>query len=250
MSILTLENITKSFGGIRAVDCASLKFEKGSITALIGSNGAGKTTLFNIISGFLSPDEGQILYQKENIAGLSAWQIARLGIGRLFQDTRIFNRMSVKDNLLLAFNQNGENPFSSVFARWKVIKEERLLVKQAMNLLEIVGLAGRAEELAENLSYGQQKLLAIARLLAMDSSVLLLDEPTSGVNPQMIDELLNIIYKLAREGKTIVITEHNIPVVNEISDWAYFMIGGKVIASGPSQIMLNNPEIRAAYIGV
>lgn len=250
MSILTLENITKSFGGIRAVDCASLKFEKGSITAIIGSNGAGKTTLFNLISGFLSPDEGRILYQKRDIAGLSAWHIARLGIGRLFQDTRIFNRMTVKDNLLLAFNQKGENPFSSVFARWKVIKEEQLLAEQTINFLEIVGLAGKAEELAENLSYGQQKLLAIARLLATDSRVLLLDEPTSGVSPQMVDELLNIIRKLAREGKTIIITEHNIPLVNEISDWAYFMSGGKVIASGPSQIVLNDPEIRATYIGV
>lgn len=251
MSILELENVSKSFDGLRAVDRVSLGFEAGKITALIGPNGAGKTTVFNLISGFLRPDEGAITYRGRNIAGLAPWHIAQLGIGRLFQDVRLFDRMTVKDNVLAAFRkQKGESALMSVIARWKVTKEERLLLEQTMRLLKFVGLADQAEELAENLSYGQQKLLAIARLLAADADVLLLDEPTAGVNPQMVGTLLDVIRRLAAEGKTVVVIEHNMNVVIEIADWVYFMDEGQVVSFGLPNEVLGDPEVRAAYVGL
>lgn len=251
MSILELSNITKTFDGIRAVDGISIGFDKGRITALIGPNGAGKTTVFNLISGFLHPDEGAIRYRDRNIAGLTPWRIARMGIGRLFQDVRFFDRMTVKDNVLVGFRkQKGENAFMSVIARWKVTQEEHSFASQALKLLEFVGLADKALDLAENLSYGQQKLLAIARLLAADADILLLDEPTAGVNPQMVEALLDVIRKLATEGKTVVIIEHNMNVVIEIADWVYFMDEGQIVSFGLSSEVLGDPEVRAAYIGL
>jgi ABC-type branched-subunit amino acid transport system ATPase component len=251
MSILELENVTKTFDGVRAVDDASVGFDKGKITALIGPNGAGKTTIFNLISGFLRPDAGTIHYREKDISGLVPWDIAHMGIGRLFQDVRLFDRMVVMDNVLTAFKkQKGESVLMSVIARWKVIKEEQSLKSQAMRFLEFVGLTEKAEELAENLSYGQQKLLSIARLLAADSDVLLLDEPTAGVSPQMIGPILDVIRKLAREGKTLVVIEHNMNVVIEIANWVYFMDEGQVVSFGLPNEVLGDPEVRAAYIGL
>jgi ABC-type branched-subunit amino acid transport system ATPase component len=138
----------------------------------------------------------------------------------------------------------------SVIARWKVTEEEHSLSEQTMRLLEFVGLADQAQELAENLSYGQQKLLAIARLLAADADVLLLDEPTAGVNPQMVGTLLDVIRRLAAEGKTVVVIEHNMNVVIEIADWVYFMDEGQVVSFGLPSDVLGDPEVRAAYIGL
>ncbi len=251
MSIIELENVTKTFDGIRAVDRLSLGFEPARITALIGPNGAGKTTVFNLISGLIRPDAGAIHYRQKNIAGLAAWDIARMGVGRLFQDVRLFERLTVKDNVLAAFKQQkGESAFVSVFAPWKVAQEERSLSAQALKLLEFVGLAEKAKDLAENLSYGQQKLLAIARLLAADAEVLLLDEPTAGVNPQMVASLLEVIRRLAKEGKTVVVIEHNMNVVVEIADWVCFMNEGQVESFGLPNEVLGDPEVRAAYIGL
>jgi ABC-type branched-subunit amino acid transport system ATPase component len=251
MSVLHLENVSKSFDGIQAVDEVSIGFNEGKITTLIGPNGAGKTTVFNLISGFLHPDAGAIYYRDKAIHELRPWHISQVGIGRLFQDVRLFDRLTVKENVMAAFrNQKGENALISMVARWKVAKEENLLASRAMKLLESVGLAERAAEMAENLSYGQQKLLAIARLLAADADFILLDEPTSGVSPQMVEKLLNVIRSLAREGKTIVVIEHNINVVMEISDWVYFMDEGQVVSFGLPYEVLGDPEVRAAYVGL
>jgi len=251
MSVLELQDVTKTFDGVRAVDRASLGFDQGKITALIGPNGSGKTTVFNLISGFLRPDEGKISYQDKDISALTPWNIAQMGIGRLFQDVRLFNRMTLKDNVLTAFKkQKGENALLAVVARWKVAKEEQFFTSKTMDLLEFVGLADKAEELAEDLSYGQQKLLSIARLLAADTEVLLLDEPTAGVNPHMVGTLLDVIRKLSKEGKTVVAIEHNMNVVIEIADWVYFMDEGQVVSFGLPNEVLGDPEVRAAYIGL
>lgn len=251
MSILELKNLTKTFGGVKAVDNVSLGFEEGRITALIGPNGAGKTTLFNLISGFLKPDNGEIYYKGRNIVGLFPWQIANMGIGRLFQDVRVFARMSVLDNVLSAFKgQRGESVFFSVLARWRVKEEERALRERAMDILDFVGLAKEAKELAENLSYGQQKLLSIARLLANEAELLLLDEPTAGVNPQMVGYLLDLIKRLAKEGKTVVVIEHNMNVVLEIANWVYFMDEGQIVSFGLPEDVLGDINVRKSYIGL
>lgn len=251
MSVLELENVTKTFDGIRAVDRLALGFDAAKITALIGPNGAGKTTVFNLICGFIQPDAGAISFRNRNITGLAPWDIARLGIGRLFQDVRLFERLTVKENVLAAFKkQKGENAFMSVVFPWKVAQEERAFAEQALRLLDFVGLADKANELAENLSYGQQKLLSIARLLAADAEVLLIDEPTSGVNPKMVANLLEVIRRLAKDGKTIVVIEHNMNVVVEIADWVCFMNEGQVESFGLPNEVLGDPEVRAAYIGL
>jgi ABC-type branched-subunit amino acid transport system ATPase component len=251
MSILELQNVSKSFDGTKAVDGVSLGFDQGKITALIGPNGAGKTTVFNLISGFLRPDEGAISYQDKNVAGLPPWRRAQMGIGRLFQDVHLFERMSVKDNVLAAFkNKFGESALMSVIARRKIEKKERTHITEALKLFDFVGLTDKANELAENLSYGQQKLLSIARLLANGAEFLLLDEPTAGVNPQMVGALLEIIRRLTKEGKTIAVIEHNMNIVIEIADWVYFMDEGQVVSFGLPSDVLGDPDVRRAYIGL
>jgi ABC-type branched-subunit amino acid transport system ATPase component len=250
MSVLVLEDVSKAFGGVHAVNHLSLTFNRGKITALIGPNGAGKTTVFNLINGFLHPDGGKIFYQGKDIAGLAPWRIARKGIGRLFQGVHLFDRMTVRDNVMLAFqNQSGENALNAVLARWKVMREERFAIGRAAELLDFVRLTDKANELAGNLSYGQQKLLAIVRLLASDANVLLLDEPTAGVSPLMMKNLLDVIDKLATEGKTIAVIEHNMNVVMERADWAYFISEGQVTANGSPSELLNDPTVKLAYIG-
>jgi len=250
MSILELKHITKTFGGVHAVDSASMGFEQGKVTALIGPNGAGKTTVFNCISGFLTPDTGGITYRDKNVTGLKPWQIAQRGIGRLFQNVRLFHKLTVRDNVLAAFpDQQGERAWRSVFTRWMVNAQERELTKQALELLEFVGLSQKADSLGEDLSYGQQKLVAIARLLAANADVLLLDEPTAGVHPHLIGGLLEAVRDLAAKGKTVIIIEHNMNVVLEIADWVFFMDDGKITAFGLPRDVLSDPDVRAAYMG-
>lgn len=251
MIILELKNLTKYFDGIKAVDNISIGFEKGKITALIGPNGAGKTTIFNLINGFIRPEKGSVFFKDKNITGLPPWRVASMGIGRLFQDVRVFNKMNIIDNILCAFKgQKGEIFYFPVLARWAVKKEEQSIKEKAIKLLEFVNLINKTNDLAENLSYGEQKLLAIARLLAADSELLLLDEPTAGINPQIIKKLLKLIRDLANEGRTIIIIEHNMNIVIEIADWVYFLDEGQVISFGLPQDVLGDPEVRRTYIGI
>jgi branched-chain amino acid transport system permease protein len=251
MSELEIHNLCKSFGGVTALNRWSTTFEKSSITALIGPNGAGKTTAFNLISGFLKPDMGEIICHGRKITGKSPWTIAASGVGRLFQDVRVFNRMTARDNVLTAFpRQSGENPFISIFQRRKVTKEQNELTVRSDSLLEFMGLADKATDLAETLSYGQQKLLALARLLAADANILLLDEPTAGLSSKAAALLLGVIHKLSAEGKTILIIEHNMNVVTEIADRVCFIEKGEIIASGTSAEVIGNHAVRAAYLGI
>lgn len=252
-SVLRCRDLKKSFGGVCAVDLPAAKpvFEPGRVTALIGSNGAGKTTLFHLLTGQLKPDVGEVLLGKQRIDGLAPWRIAHLGVGRLFQDVRVFEKLSVLDNVRVAFRrQRGENPLLSVLARRAVRKQETVNTEEAQRLLVFVGLEEYGDARAESLSYGQQKLLALARLLAADATTLLLDEPTAGVNPYMVEKLLELIRRLAREGKTVVLVEHNMEVVEAIADHVFFMHEGRIIAEGIPSEVLNDPEIRATYLGL
>ena len=251
MSILELVGISKSFDGIKAVDSVFLDFSSNKITALIGPNGAGKTTVFNLISGFLKPDEGNIKLKGQNLIGLPPFRIAGAGIGRLFQDVRIFKEMSVLDNVMAAFNeQTGEMWWAPLINPFKVKKQEKAFVQRADQLLKFVGLLEKRDDLAESLSYGQQKLLSIARLLASDAEILLLDEPTAGVSPAMVPQLLELIRSLRDQGKAIILIEHNLNVVTEIGDWVFFMDEGQVTYFGLPADVLGNPDVRQAYIGL
>ena len=250
MKILELNSITKSFGGVKAVDNATLSFTKGKITSLIGPNGAGKSTIFHLVTGFLKIDSGSILYKGETINNLQSWQIAKRGIGRLFQDIRVFNKLTCFENVLIALsNDHEESPYSFV-TRFNNHRPSNVLKNEAKKWLDFVGLQDKESHFAESLSFGQQKLLAIARLMAGGFDVILLDEPTAGVNPVMIKEILSVIQKLADEGKTPIIIEHNMNVVLEISDWVWFMDEGKIVSFGLPEDVLGNQSVKEAYIGL
>lgn len=249
--IIKLNKVCKFFGGIKAVDNVSLEFEKGKIIGLIGPNGAGKTTIFNLISGFYRPDKGEIFFNEIRIDGLPPYKIAQLGIGRLFQDVRIFSKLTVLENIMVAFSDPiGEKFYNSLFKFKKLQLIEKQKEEKAKELLEFVELINLQNVLAENLSYGQQKLLSIARLLAMGSEVLLLDEPTSGVHPKLIAKITNLIKKMANQGKTIIFIEHDVNIILEIADWLYLIDEGKVITSGLPHQVLSNKLTKEIYLGI
>lgn len=245
--ILRLENVTKNFDGLKAVDDLSLKIEAGKISSIIGPNGAGKTTLFNLICGYLYPDKGKIIYKGRDITRLHPWERASMGIGRLFQDIRVFKKLTVFENLMVISKDSSENPLKAIFRR---NGQEKKKIEAAMNWLDFVGLADKKDKLAENLSWGQQKLLSLARLLCGDFDLLLIDEPVSGVNPEMVDIILEKIRELKKLGKTIIAVEHNMETVEAVSDYIYFMDSGKITAEGLPEKILNNQEVMRTYMGI
>jgi len=250
-AILRMSNLTKSFEGLKVVDLESIEIVSGRITGLIGPNGAGKTTIFNLISGLLRPDRGEIWFEDRRIDTLPPWEIARMGIGRLFQDIRIFRKLSVLDNILLGDpNHPGENPLNLFLDYRNIIRIERKNLKETEYWIEFVGLKGKERSPAGSLSFGQQKLLAIARLISGGHKLLLLDEPTAGVNPMMIKQILSLIERIAKEGKTVLFIEHNMNVVLEIADWVYFLDEGRVTSFGRPQEVLGDPEVRKMYLGL
>jgi ABC-type branched-subunit amino acid transport system ATPase component len=229
MNILEIQHLYRAFDGVRAINDLSLSVSSGTVTSIIGSNGAGKTTLFNLINGFIRQEKGTIRYKGISIDALRAPRRAQLGIGRLWQDIRLFGKMTVLDNLLVARKlQPGESIVSCLLRPKRAAKFERSNRDNANDILALLGLKDKANSLAQNLSYGQQKLVAIGRLLSNDAELLLLDEPTAGVHPSMIEEVLSVIARLAAEGKTILMIEHNIPKARLVSDLVYVMDNGKI----------------------
>ncbi|MDP2753870.1 MAG: ATP-binding cassette domain-containing protein, partial [Nitrospirota bacterium] len=202
MDILRVEKITRSFDGVRALDDVSFSIKEKTITGLIGPNGAGKTTLFNVISGFLKPDNGEVYYNGSKITGFPSYKTAQLGIGRLWQDIRIFPKLTALENVLVSkLHQPGENPLISFFLPRRNQKAEEENIKEAKEWIEFVGLENKITLLAEDLSYGEQKLLALARLLAADSKFLLLDEPATGIHPDIFHKIHSFIKDLVNQGK-------------------------------------------------
>jgi len=250
-AVLEIDNVTKRFGGLTALHEVSLSVSKGSITALIGPNGAGKSTLFSVITGFVRPDAGQVSYLGEDLRGCSPGAVAMRGIGRFFQEPRVFRQMTVLSNVAVAAKrQPGENPIAAFLTPRRVRRSERANVNAAREHLAFVGLSDKAHLLAEQLSYGHQKLLAIARLLGSGSDLLLLDEPTAGVHPDMVDAILDVLRRLVGIGKTVLVIEHNLNVVLRVSDWVYLLDQGKVAAFGSASEVLNDPALQEAYLGV
>jgi len=248
MKLLEVNNLHKAFDGVRALDGLSLAIEEGQIVSLIGSNGAGKTTLFNAICGFIAVDDGGVCFKGHSLCGLAPYRIARLGISRTFQDLRLLRKVSVLENVMLGFQrQAGEELLWSIVG-WKTQHAEHANCEKACALLEFVGLEGKIHDLAENLSYGQQKLLTLACCLAMDADLLLLDEPVAGIDPETTQRILSLLRQLQSSGKTIFLIEHNIEAVKEVSDTVIVAGEGRKIAEGPPRIVMLDPAVLEAYL--
>jgi neutral amino acid transport system ATP-binding protein len=249
--ILVLEAVAKRFGGLRAVDGASFAVAAGSITALIGPNGAGKTTVFDLISGYERPDTGAVRFEGRRIDGLASYRIARRGLVRTFQLTRIFPAMSVRDNMLIgAQGQAGESLFQAAFGPKSVKRAEEAAQTRADALLRAFALDQKADDYAGSLSGGQRKLLEFARALMAEPRLVLLDEPMAGVNRALGASLLDEVERLRRdEGMTFLFIEHDIDIVMRRADHVIAMAEGAVIAEGPPSVIRRDPRLIDAYLG-
>jgi ABC-type branched-subunit amino acid transport system ATPase component len=242
MSILQVSDISKSYGGIRALDGCSMAFEEGAINGLIGPNGSGKTTLFNVISGYETADGGRVTLRGKDITSATPDRVFELGIGRTFQVTRIFPRLTLMENLHVASQRRG---FLAQLRSWKSADERT----RANEVLDFVGLSRLADEPAGGLSYGQQKLLEFAFIMIASPSVMLLDEPAGGVNPSLLRGLADRIRDLNKTGVTFVIVEHDMEFVMGLCDQVNVMHQGCALAAGAPDEVRANPDVLDAYLG-
>ena len=242
MSLLQIQGLSKSFGGIKAVNECTFEVEKGSITALIGPNGAGKTTVFNLISGLLLRDSGSIHFNGDRIDGLQPHQITRRGISRTFQISRDLMEMTLLENLIV---QSPTTSFSDLFQGSMLQHEE----EHAMELLDFVGITHLANEKSKNLSYGQKKLMEFAATLMAKPKLILLDEPAGGVNPALLDEIVERILLLNKQGITFLIVEHNMDIVMNLCDPVVVMAYGEVLAQGNPEKIQSDSQVLEAYLG-
>lgn len=250
MIALSVDGLGVRFGGLRAVDDVSFELVEGRSTALVGPNGAGKTTVFNLMTGFVKPSAGRVMRNGNDLVGLAPDRVAQLGIGRTFQNVRLFSRMSVLENVLGAVpGQRGENPLISIFAPRRVLGQSVAATARAREWLSYVGLDSKRDRLAGELSYGQQKRVSIARLLATDAEVLLLDEPSSGLDPGALDEIVALIKRLPKLGKTIALVEHNLEVVMELCEWLLFLDRGKLVTQGAPAAIFAREDLADLYFG-
>ena len=250
--ILEVKDVSKSFGGLKAVKNASISLPEGGIIGLIGPNGCGKTTLFNLITGYLNPDEGAVYANGVDITNTTSFQVVKAGIARSWQDVRIFNGMSLLENVLVACpGQKGENLLHLFFTPWQVARQDEYNYRKALHYLDLVGLKDKADELAVSLSASEQKLVAIARLLATECPVLLLDEPTAALDLDSVGKVIELIKKIAsRTRKTILLVEHNLDVVRGLVQKAYFMSEGQVIDFDTPANLMSNPKLVEVYFGI
>jgi neutral amino acid transport system ATP-binding protein len=241
-ALLEIKSLSKSFGGIHAVQDCTLSVEEGSIVSLIGPNGAGKTTVFNLITGLLSIDAGQIYFDGKIINGLKPHQITRKGISRTFQITRDLQELTVLENMIVQSQVNG---FMDMFGM-SMMKEEQ---DRAMELLSFVGIDHLSKEKSKNLSYGQKKLLEFASILMSDPRLIMLDEPAGGVNPTLLESIIDRILQLNKKGITFLIIEHNMDLVMKISNPVICMAYGTVLAQGTPKEIQENKMVLEAYLG-
>ena len=251
MSLLKTTDLGISFGGLRAVDDVNIEIKEGELIGLIGPNGAGKTTIFNLLTGVYKPTDGDISINQISINKKNTPQIVALGVARTFQNIRLFKELSVLDNVKLAFNNSmNYNTFEAIFRLPRFWKEEKEVTDNALDLLDIFDMAEMANITAGNLSYGQQRKLEIARALATNPKLLLLDEPAAGMNPNETKELMNTISFIRNKFKiAILLIEHDMDLVMGICERLYVLNFGRIIASGLPDEIQNNKEVIAAYLG-
>jgi ABC-type branched-subunit amino acid transport system ATPase component len=250
MALLEVRGLLKRFLGVTAVDSVDLAVQPGELVSLIGPNGSGKTTLFNCVTGYLPADGGRVLFQDRDVTNAPPHRVARLGIARTFQQVSVFARLSALENLLVFLQQHQEEAWLARLVRTQRLRRlERDAVERAHRLLDLVGLGARADAPAGSLSYGQRKLLAFAAALMPDPELLLLDEPAAAVNPTMINQMKEHILALHRQGKTVLLVEHNMDVVMDISQRIVVLDHGQKIAEGPPGAIRRDPRVIEAYFG-
>jgi ABC-type branched-subunit amino acid transport system ATPase component len=248
--IMQVSNLAKSFGGIKAVRGVSFTVQRGKATSLVGPNGAGKTTIFNLITGEIAADSGSVIFEGKELRGSKPSAVAQLGVSRTFQDLRLFQTMTVLDNVMVSFQkQKGENPSSLVIRPWAVRRQERALKEKALEILTTTGLLARQNVKASTLSYAEQKLLVISRSIAMEADVWLLDEPASGLDGDALIQFSELLRALVDAGQTVLIVEHNLRLVQKVSDWVLFLDQGELKAEGTPDEIFASKELQELYIG-
>ena len=251
MALLEATEVTKSFGGLTAVNAVTLQIEAGRIVSVIGPNGAGKTTFFNLLTGIYKPDSGSIIFDGKTLVGKRSDEIAALGMRRTFQNIRLFSNMTVLENVLVGMHTHLHAPFWQIIAHTSGLRREEAQARErAREHLAYVGLAAKGDELAKNLPYGDQRRLEIARALAGQPKLILLDEPTAGMNPQETIAATELIRRLRDElGLTVVLIEHDMRLVMAISERISVLDYGTKIAEGDANVIRSNPRVIEAYLG-
>ncbi len=248
--ILSANNLSKKFGGLKAVNNAMIRVKEGTITGLIGPNGAGKSTLFNLLSNFIKPDQGEVIFNDKYIHQMPSHQIAKNGCIRTFQVARVLSRLTVLENMLLGTQkQTGEKFFQVLINRKKIYKEEKANKEKALTILESVGLIDKTYDYAGALSGGQRKLLEMARTLMTDPKLILLDEPAAGVNPTLINQICEHIINWNKQGISFLIIEHNMDVIMSLCDHIWVLAEGSNLADGTPADIQNNSQVLDAYLG-
>jgi ABC-type branched-subunit amino acid transport system ATPase component len=247
---LTISGVNKRFGGLQALRDCSFSIGPGKIICLVGPNGAGKTTVFNAITGFLKADSGEVSFKEHRLTGKRPQAIVRLGVARTFQNLRLFTDLTALDNVVSALpDQFGEEPIGATFRPFRTSRAQKALRDRAAAILSDVGLSARSDDFVRNLSYGEQKLLSIARVLATGAELLLLDEPTSGLSGDALESVMALLRRLRDQGRSQLVVEHNTRVVQQIADEVLFLHQGHVMAQGHPQTIIADPALAEIYFG-